>query len=62
MFNGLIDSTQGQLQRGSSSRSLGGSTRRRYTEQDILLLFIMLNLVTSSYLVNYVQYDDFGIC
>jgi hypothetical protein len=35
MFNGLIDSTQVQPRRGSSSRSLGGSTRRRPTEQDI---------------------------
>jgi hypothetical protein len=35
MFNGLIDSTQVQLPRGSSSRSLVGSTCRRRTEQDI---------------------------
>jgi hypothetical protein len=35
MFNGLIDSTQVQPQRGSSSRSSGGSTCRRHTEQDI---------------------------
>jgi molybdopterin-biosynthesis enzyme MoeA-like protein len=35
MFNGLIDSTQVQPQRGSSSRSSGGSTHRRCTEQDI---------------------------
>jgi hypothetical protein len=35
MFNGLIDSTQVQLPRGSSSRSSGGSTCRHRTEQDI---------------------------
>jgi hypothetical protein len=35
MFNRLIDLTQVQLDRGSSSRSSGGSTRRRRTEQDI---------------------------
>jgi hypothetical protein len=35
MFNGLIDSTQVQPQRGSSSRSSGGSTHHRRTEQDI---------------------------
>jgi hypothetical protein len=35
MFNGLIDSTQVQLRRGSSSRSSGGSTLRHRTEQDI---------------------------
>jgi hypothetical protein len=35
MFNGLIDSTQVQPRRGSSSRSSGGSTRCRRTEQDI---------------------------
>jgi hypothetical protein len=35
MFNGLIDSTQVQPQRGSSSRSSGGSTRHHCTEQDI---------------------------
>jgi hypothetical protein len=35
MFNGLIDSTQVQPQRESSSRSSGGSTLRRRTEQDI---------------------------
>jgi hypothetical protein len=35
MFNELIDSTQVQLGR-SSSRSSGGSTRRRRTEQDIM--------------------------
>jgi hypothetical protein len=35
MFNGLIDSTQVQPWRGSSSRSSGGSTCRRRTEQDI---------------------------
>jgi hypothetical protein len=34
MFNGLMDSTQVQPRRGSSSRSLGGSTHRRCTEQD----------------------------
>jgi hypothetical protein len=34
-FNGLIDSTQVQLGRGSSSRSSGGSTHHRRTEQDI---------------------------
>jgi hypothetical protein len=36
MFNGLIDSTQVQPQRGSSSRSSGGSTHRRRTEQHIV--------------------------
>jgi hypothetical protein len=36
MFNGLIDSTQVQHRRGSSSRSSGGSTYRRCTEQDIV--------------------------
>jgi hypothetical protein len=35
MFKGLIDSTQVQLGRGSSSRSSGGSTRHRHMEQDI---------------------------
>jgi hypothetical protein len=35
MFNGLIDLTQVQLGKGSSSRSSGGSTHRRCTEQDI---------------------------
>jgi hypothetical protein len=35
MFNELIDSTQVQPRRGSSSRSSGGSTRHRRTEQDI---------------------------
>jgi hypothetical protein len=35
MFNRLIDSTEVQVQRGSSSRSLGGTTRHRHTEQDI---------------------------
>jgi hypothetical protein len=35
MFNRLIDSTQVQLGRGSSSRTSGGSTCRRRTEQDI---------------------------
>jgi hypothetical protein len=35
MFNELIDSTQVQLGRGSSSRSSSGSTRHRHTEQDI---------------------------
>jgi hypothetical protein len=36
MFNGLIDSTEVRPQRGYSSKSLGGSTRRRDTEQDIM--------------------------
>jgi hypothetical protein len=36
MFNRLIDSTQVQLGRWSSSRSSGGSTCRRHTEQDIV--------------------------
>jgi hypothetical protein len=35
MFNGLIDSTQVQFGRGSSSRSSGGRTRRHRMEQDI---------------------------
>jgi hypothetical protein len=35
MFNGLIDSTQVQRGRGSSSRSSGGSTRCCRTEQEI---------------------------
>jgi hypothetical protein len=35
MFNGLVDSTQVQLGRWSSSRSSGGSTHRRRMEQDI---------------------------
>jgi hypothetical protein len=35
MFSGLIDLTQVQLGRGSSSRNSGGSTRRHRTEQDI---------------------------
>jgi hypothetical protein len=35
MFNGLIDSTQVQLGRGSSSRSLGGITHHRRMKQDI---------------------------
>jgi hypothetical protein len=35
MFNGLIDSTQVHPQRRSSSRSSGGRTHRRRTEQDI---------------------------
>jgi hypothetical protein len=35
MFNGLIDSTQLQPQRGSSSRSLGGSTHHHRMKQDI---------------------------
>jgi hypothetical protein len=34
MFNGLMDSTQVQPRRGSLSKSLGGSTHRRCTEQD----------------------------
>jgi hypothetical protein len=36
MFNGLINSTQVQYQRGSSSKSSGGSTCRHRTEQDIV--------------------------
>jgi hypothetical protein len=36
MFNGLIDLTQVQLGRGSSSKSLGGSTRHRHMEQEIV--------------------------
>jgi hypothetical protein len=35
MFNGLIDSSEVRAQRGSSSRRLGGSTRRHRTKQDI---------------------------
>jgi hypothetical protein len=35
MFNGLIDLTQVLPQRGSSSKSSGGSTSRHRTEQDI---------------------------
>jgi hypothetical protein len=35
MFIGLIDSTQVQPWRGSSSRSSDGSTHRHRTEQDI---------------------------
>jgi hypothetical protein len=35
MLNRLIDSTQVQLGRGSSSKSSGGSTRHRHMEQDI---------------------------
>jgi hypothetical protein len=35
MFNGLIDSTQVQPRRGSTSRSSGGSTCHHRTEQDI---------------------------
>jgi hypothetical protein len=35
MFNGLIDLTQMQPRRGSSSRSSGGSTQHRCMEQDI---------------------------
>jgi hypothetical protein len=35
MFNGLIDSTQVQPQRGSSFRSSGGSINRCCTKQDI---------------------------
>jgi hypothetical protein len=35
MFNDLIDSTQVQPQRRSSSRSLGGSTHHCCMEQDI---------------------------
>jgi hypothetical protein len=36
MFNGLIDSTQVQLGRGSLSSCSGGSTRRHHTKQDIV--------------------------
>jgi hypothetical protein len=36
MFNGLIDLTQVQPQRESSSRSSGGSTCHRRTKQDIV--------------------------
>jgi hypothetical protein len=36
MFNGLIDSTEVRAQRGSSSRSSGGSTHRHRMEQDIV--------------------------
>jgi hypothetical protein len=36
MFNGLINSTQVQYQRGSSSRSSGGCNCRHRTEQDIV--------------------------
>jgi hypothetical protein len=36
MFNGLIDSTQVQPRRGSSSRSSGGITRHHHREQDIV--------------------------
>jgi hypothetical protein len=36
MFNGLIDSTQVQPRKGSSSRNSGGSTHRRRTEEDIV--------------------------
>jgi hypothetical protein len=36
MFNGLIDSTELQPQRGSSSRSSGGSIHRCRTDQDIV--------------------------
>jgi hypothetical protein len=35
MFNGSIDLSHVHLGRGSLSRSLGGSTRRRRTKQDI---------------------------
>jgi hypothetical protein len=35
MFNGLMDSTQVQLGRGSLSSSSGGSTHYRRTEQNI---------------------------
>jgi hypothetical protein len=35
MFNGLIDSTEVRAQRGSSSRSSGGSTCRHLVKQDI---------------------------
>jgi hypothetical protein len=35
MFNGLINSTEVQPRRRSSSRSSGGSTHRHHTEQDI---------------------------
>jgi hypothetical protein len=36
IFNELIDSTQVQPQKGSSSMSSGGSSRHRRTEQDIV--------------------------
>jgi hypothetical protein len=36
MFNGLINSTQVQFGRGSSSMSSSGSTRHNRTEQDIV--------------------------
>jgi hypothetical protein len=36
MFNGLIDSSRVQPRRGSSSRTSGGSTHSRRTEQDIV--------------------------
>jgi hypothetical protein len=36
MFNGLINSTEVQAQRGSSSRSSGGSTCHHRMEQDIV--------------------------
>jgi hypothetical protein len=35
MFNNMIDSTEVQGSRGSSSLSSGGSNRHRCTEQDI---------------------------
>jgi hypothetical protein len=35
MFNGLINSTEVQTRRRSSSRCSGGSTHRRRMEQDI---------------------------
>jgi hypothetical protein len=36
MFNGLIDSTEVQARRGSSSNSSGSSTHRHRKEQDIV--------------------------
>jgi hypothetical protein len=36
IFNRLIDSTQVQPRRGSSSTSSGGSTCHRHTEEDIV--------------------------
>jgi hypothetical protein len=36
MFNGIIDLTKVPSQRGSSSQSSGGSSRRHSIEQDIV--------------------------